>query len=298
MSKLKLVTTSSTSTLHIIQKSDEDPVLAYKRGNEVIKLDKGGSPGNRLLDCSTLYDLLSQYFIKGTKFIISTYNPVLYYLFPGDPTYDAMFNPSTKFIPTLKISELVRGEVDGFSEEGIDQIKSGQTRTIKACDSWYNNPAEEKRAVEAVETTFKDIFGFYKDFADLDIAKEVHDRLGDYSIDISSIISPISVDLIPDTLYTDTINLEDWVYKCGCGIDELKARLDVSFMYSIGGTIYGGSQTIEAFKYSGGNLVSGDAIIKVGKVQLEYIDRVLKIYPTDSEIDEIMFNDACLTIGV
>ena len=297
MSKLKLVTTTSTSTLHIIQREGEDPVLAYKSGNNVIKLDKGGSPDNRLLDCSTLYNLLSRYFIKGTKFIISTYNPVLYYLFPGDPTYDDMFNPSTGFIPTLKVSDLVRGEVDGFSAAGISQIKAGQTRSIKACDSWYNNPAEEEKAVEAVDDLFKDVFGFYKEFSDLDIEKEVHSKLGDYSVDLSGIVSPISVDLVPSTMYTDTLNLEDWVYACGVSGD-LKARLDVYFMYSIRGTIYSGSQTIEAFRYSGGNLVSGDSIVRVGRVQLEYIGRVLKIYPVDSGIDEIIINDACLTIGV
>lgn len=291
MNKLKLVTPESTNHIFITKDSNDDPVLAYKNGDLIIELGKGGSPTSRLLDCSSLYNILSNYFIKGTKFIISTYNPVLYYLFPG--SYDQMFNPSTDFVPTLKVGELVRGEVNGFDPEFIATQES--VRSIKACDSWNNNPEEKNEAEKAVDDQIKIVFGFYKDFEDLDIDKEVNEFIGPYSVDLNT--TPLTVDLISDSLYTDTINLEDWAYESGNSGD-LEAKLDVSFMYSIGDDIYGGSQTIEAFKYSGGNLIITDYIISLENIQLEYIGSVLKIYPINQEIGEVIFNDACLTIGV
>ena len=293
--KLKLVTQGSTESIYIVQREKEDPVLAYKEGNEIILLNKGGAPGSRLLDCKTLYDILSKYFIKGTKFIISTYNPVLYYLFPGDSTYDKMFNPSTNFVPTLKINSLIRGEVNGFDSTEVSKISADQTKSVKACDTWQNNPAEEERAVEAVNERIRLVFGFYKDFTDLDLEKEVREKIGPYSVDLSE--NSMTVDLISGTLYTDTISLEDWAYCSGMS-GNLEAKLDISFMYSIGDNMYGGSQTIEAFKYSDSILVVRDYIINLGNVQLEYIGKVLKIYPVNPDISEVVFNDACLTIGV
>ena len=297
MSKFKLITTTEPtqdSILYIIQEDGEDPVLAYKSGGSVVKLNIGCSFSSRLLDCSTLYTILSKYFIKGTKFIISTYNPVLYYLFPGDQTYDAMFNPSTNYIPTLDVSSLVRDEVDGFSTTGIQAVTQDSIKSIKACDNWSNNPAEEVRALEAVERAVNRVFGIYTNFDELNYEKEVKEKVGSYSADISYI--PMTVSLISETSYTDTINLEDWAYKSGKSGD-IFAKLDVSFMYSKGNSIYGGMQTIEAFRYSNGNLISENFIINLGSVQLEYIERVLKIYSLDPDVNEAVFNDCVLTIG-
>lgn len=298
MSKLKIINTdvpTSDDILYIVN-TGEEPELAYKSGGSEVRLNKGGSPRSRLLSCSGLKEVLSKYFIKGTKFIISTYNPTLCYLFPGDPTYDSQFNPENDFIPTLNISDLVRGEVDGFDKTGFStdpSITQRSVRSMRVCDSWYNSPAESEAAEEAITERVNQIFGYYKEF---DVDKEIDSELGDYGVDVSK--ESIVVNLISGTTYTDTINLEDWIYKSGKGLNSVSGKLDISFMYSIGEEIHGGMQTIKAFQYSGGNVIVDNTIMNLGSIQLEYINHILKIYPLNQDIDEVIINDCTLTIGV
>ena len=84
---------------------------------ELYVLDKGGSPRSGLVKCLDLKGILDTYMFKGTKYIVSTYNPTLYYLFPGMSVNDDLFNTDNNFIPTLPISDIVRLEVDGFNED-------------------------------------------------------------------------------------------------------------------------------------------------------------------------------------
>jgi hypothetical protein len=67
-------------------------------------------------------------------------------------------------------------------------------------------------------------------------------------------------------------------------------------MYSIGGEIYSGMQTIKAFRYEE-SITSDNKIINLPPIQIEYMDNVLKIYPLEEEIDEVVFTDCTLTIG-
>jgi len=300
MSKLVIVKSSPSSQPNIpyITGDETNPILAYKNGRgEVVRLDKGGSPKCELLKCSDLENILGRYFISGTKFILSAYNPVLYYLIPG--TFQDQFTPENDFIPTLKISDLARGEVNGFDDKSIqldDSITQDSVRSIKACDTWNNNPDEAIEAEEAIEREFLKVFGYYVDPESMDIEKEVRKRVGHYSADVtkeSIVINPISA-----TTFTDTINLEDWIYASGKGDSEVKGKADVSFMYSLGGKIYGGMQTLEVFRYSLGNIITIDTLIDLGNIQIEYINKILKIYPINEGIDEIMFNDCTLTIGI
>ena len=225
---------------------------------------------------------------------------------PGS-SYDTQFTPDTNFIPTLKISDLVRDEIDGFKGKFNDQrefeeefsgldISQSDLRAIKACDNWYSNTSLYNSIVPAIDERVKDVFKYYKDFDIENIGEEVQNKNGDYSADVSK--ESIVVSLLSDSSYTDTINLEDWAYKSGKGTSDISGKLDISFMYSIDGKIYGGMQTIKAFKYSSGNVVPKDTIIELGNVQLEYLNYVLKIYPTNSDIDEVVINDCTLTIGI
>jgi PII-like signaling protein len=64
--------------------------------------------------------------------------------------------------------------------------------------------------------------------------------------------------------------------------------------------MYSGMQTIKAFQYEE-NVTSKDVIINLGEscpIQIEYMDHVLKIYPLSEEVDEVIFTDCTLTIGV
>ena len=304
MSKLKLVTIerpSEDNVPFIMTNVDDNPILAYILEYETIIV----YGNNDLVKCSQLERILGKYFIKGTKFIASTYNPTLYYLFPG--AYDEQFTPDTNFIPTLKIPELIRDEVNGFEGE-IDEesqhfiptfdqdssITQDSVKSIKACDSWYNKPEETEAAENAINERIDKLFKYYN--GGIDVEKEVHSNLGGYSADLSSY--PIVVSLLSKTTYTDTINLEDWIIESGKGTNEISGKLDISFQYSIEGKIHGGMQTINAFRYSNGNALVNDCIINLGEVQIEYIRGVLKIYPINVEIDEVIINDCVLTIGI
>jgi len=292
MNKLKLITTENPSQDNVlyIEGGESNPVLTYDSNQTHHVLDKGGSDRVNLLTCSELKNILDRHMFKGTKYIISTYNPTLYYLFPGVTSNDNLFNSDNDFIPTLPISDLVRMEVDGFNEDSV--IKQKDVRCMKACDSWFNDLEKYEEIVEDIDTRVNSIFGYYKEF---EVAKEVKSDVGDYSVDLSG--NPIVVSLISGSTYTDTINLEDWVLGSKKGSNTISGKLDISFMYSIGGEIYSGEQTIKAFQYEE-NIISKNTIITFESVQLEYMDYVLKIYPLSVDVDEVVFTDCTLTIGV
>ena len=177
MSKLKLVTTDIPSKNNIPYIRDgETPVLAYKSDGTTHVLDKGGSPRSGLVKCSDLKGILDSYMFKGTKYIVSTYNPTLYYLFPGMSVNDDLFNTDNNFIPTLPISDVVRLEVDGFNEDS--RITQADIRCMKACDSWLNDLSEYEEIVSKIDSRVESIFGYYKE---CDISKEVGDNKGSYS---------------------------------------------------------------------------------------------------------------------
>ncbi len=247
----------------------------------------------KLTTCESLKKVLDDYMFKGTKYIAGTYNPTLYYLFPGVESNDNLFNTENDFIPTLPISNLVRLEVDGFSLES--SVTSSDLRCMKACDSWFNDLSKYDDIVSDINDRVEDLFGYYKDF---NVEEEVSDGLGRYSADLSQ--EPLVVSLISGTTYTDTINLEDWIIKSKKGSYPISGKLDISYMYSSGGFMYAGMQTIKAFQYEE-NVTSNNVIINQGEgcpVQIEYMDNVLKIYPLYDAVDEVVFTDCTLTIGV
>lgn len=300
--RLKLITTGEPEdvddVLFIIADGSsawegEVPVLAYYSYSEDYRvfyvLNKGGSERVDLVNCSGLKKVLDDYMFKGTKYIVSTYNPTLYYLFPGISNNDALFNTDNNFIPTLPISSLVRPEVDGFNSSSISQE---DIRCMKACDSWYNNLTEYEKIVSALDTRINELFGSYKEF---DITKEVKNQVGSYSADLSK--ESLVVSIISGTTYTDTINLEDWVLESKNGINPISGKLDITYMYSIEGEMYCGGQTIKAFRYEE-NVTSENMILELGPIQIEYMDYILKIYPLSKDVDEVIFTDCTLTIGV
>ena len=284
MKKLKLVTAEQPGRNDVLFIEDE----GYLKYGSVV-LDKGGTEGNELVRCSDLKTTLEKYLFKGTKFIASSYNPTLYYLIPGVQENDALFTSDNNFIPTLPVSDLVRLEVDGFNiGTGITQ---DDTRSIKACDSWFNDLSKYKEIVGKLDKRVNSILSYYRSY---DIDKEVLNEDGNYSADLSE--NSLVVSLISGTTYTDTINLEDWILASKKGTYPISGKLDLSYMYSIGGEIYSGMQTIKAFRYEE-SITSDNKIINLPPIQIEYIDNVLKIYPLEEEIDEVVFTDCTLTIG-
>lgn len=285
--KLKLITTDIPSRNYelFILDSEEGPILAYKIGSTVIKVKEGAI---NLIKCSDLVESLSKYFIQDTKFIISTYNPVLYYLVPKDGSN--LFNPFSKFVPRLDTISLERGEVNGFSES---RFIPGSLDSVKVCDNWYDNIQELETAETSIDNQVKEVFG---NNIDLDYSKEFHNSLGEYSSDL--INSTVTIELVSSLMYTDSLNINESIIKaCNPGDS---AKLDITYMYSKGGRIYSGMQTNQAFKY----LDSGDLLcinwetrLGGGDIQLEFVSGVLKIYPVSSEVDEAIISDCVMTVG-
>ena len=299
---LKLVVggDSSSGILHLEDKNGE-PVIAYNNGSGTVILDEGGSSRSRLVKCSELKQVLSGNMIKGTKFLAGTSNPVLYYLFPGNEENDLLFNSDNDFIPTLPVSELVKSyEVNGF-EESDTRLTQNSVRSMKACDNWFVGSTEYDEKVEMVDDALNNIYKHYQKF---DPDKEAKVGSG-YAAEIIPtrettseryLINSIAVNLISGTTYTDTINLEDWIRKLfnedALGSStEIDGKLDISFMYSIGGNIHCGMQTIKVY-----SVMYSPVIIDLDDIQLEYIGYVLKIYPLKNEVDEVMINDCIFTV--
>lgn len=276
--KLKLITTTPGGNyeLYISRDDSGNPVLAYKIGSDVHTVKCGGLP---LVKCSTLERILSDNFICDTKFIISTYNTSLYYLTP-DPS---LFNPANKFIPTIDTISLDRGEVSGFSSSGI----TGSTKSIKVCDNWYDNIREQEEADKAITERASSIFGDQTNYS-----KASSNNLGEYSVDTYD--SSFVIELVSGTTYTDTVYVKDLIMKVGKS--GVSAKMDISYMYSIGGSIFSGMQSIQAFRYNE-SLIIQDVIMTLGDVQMEYIGGTLRIYPVSVGVDEVVINDCIMTVG-
>ena len=153
------------------------------------------------------------------------------------------------------------------------RITQADIRCMKACDSWLNNLSEYEEIVSKINSRVESIFGYYKE---CDISKEVGDKKGSYSADLSE--ESLVVSLLSETSYTDTINLEDWVLKSKKGTEPISGKLDFSYMYSIGGEIYSGMHTIKAFQYEE-NVTSKNVIIQESQVQIEYMELCFKDLP-------------------
>lgn len=303
MKYLKLVVEEPnypTSNLLYIKNVEGKPVLAYNDDSGTVILDDGGSERSRLVKCSDLKEILSGNMIKGTKFLASISNPVLYYLFPGNKKNDELFTSDNDFIPTLKVSELVKNyEVNGFEESGDENLTQNSVRSMKACDNWFVGSIYYDENVAKIDEALDNIYKHYQKF---DPDKEVKVGSG-YAAEIipnymtsGPLINSIAVSPISGTTYTDTINLEDWIIRLfnKDALDsstDIEGKLDVSFMYSIGGNIRCGMQTIKVC-----SIMSGPVIINLGDVQLEYIGYVLKIYPLKNEVDEVMINDCIFSV--
>ena len=272
-----------------------EPVLAYieSQGSNPIYLDKGGSNVSRLIKCSDLKDILTGNMIKGTKFLASSSNPTLYYLFPGNPDNDALFTSDNNFIPTIRVNELIETyEANGFDDSEADRktLTQNSVRSMKACDNWFVDLDIYEQNIEEIDAALDRIYNHYQDF---DYSKEVQVGSG-YAVEVFE--NSIAVNLTSGTTYTDTINLEDWIWKLfnkdKLGQDsEIHGKLDISFMYSIEGNIHCGMQTIKI-----SSVMSSPVIIELEDVQLEYIGKVLKIYPLKNEVDEVIINDCVFTV--
>ena len=276
--KLKLVTTTSGGNyeLYISRDNSGNPILAYKVGSVVHTVKCGGLP---LVKCSTLERILSDNFICDTKFIISTYNASLYYLTPDS----SLFNPANKFIPTIDTISLDRGEVSGFSTSS----SMGSVRSIKMCDNWYDNIIEQEEAEKAITDKAFSIFGDSIDYSEASPTK-----LGEYSVNTYD--SNLVIELVSGTTYTDTVYVKDWIMKLGKS--GVSAKMDISYMYSIGDSIFSGMQSIQAFRYNE-NLIIQDVMMTLGDVQMEYIGGTLKIYPVSVGVDEVVINDCIMIVG-
>ena len=297
---LKLVTTSVPSVSNVVYISGKQ--LLYKSDNVITALD----PGKNLVKCSDLKNYLDQYLPAGTKFIASTYNPVLNYLLPGYS--DDEFSTDNHFIPTLDTNNLNRGESDSFGS--VPRVKPESLISIKACDNWYNNPDTLQRIVGKngkLNEELRKVYG--SGYADLDYNKELMYSVSNVAPSLQSGVfseignvecgSVVKV-LISSTTYTDTLDLSEWIQvSCFPGVS---GKVDVSVMYSKSGNIYSSDKSLKAFEYKKNSrgvleLIVDDSIIDMPEVQVEYLGGTLRIVPKTSDVDEAIIGDCILTVG-
>ena len=83
-------------------------------------------------------------------------------------------------------------------------------------------------------------------------------------------------------------------------IPNLQAKLDLTYLYSIGNSIYGGDVTINLFSInSKTNEIEklNQIVEKDNNIVIEYINGILKILPKSTSVGEYIINDAIITYG-
>lgn len=112
-----------------------------------------------------------------------------------------------------------------------------------------------------------------------------------YSVDI--INGSVSINLVPSSTYTDTVNISNIIQKCGN--PSLSAMVDVTVKYSKEGKMYvynhifsalGMDKEVRDFETS----IRNDVI-------LEYISGTIKASPINSKVDECIIESCMVTYG-
>lgn len=155
-----------------------------------------------------------------------------------------------------------------ISREDIDQIKSG------------------------VNNIYESIFGEQRGERELKILRSTKSR-----IDIvDEIITIPVIDSKRNSTYTNMIDLTSLLEHSP--IPELQAKMDLTYLYSIKGVIYGGDETLTLFTTdSSGNVTNLNQIIEKDNIVIEYINSILRILPKTDNVDEYIINDAIITYG-
>ena len=282
----------SENILYIDRVTEGYPYLAYKNDNGSITSVIEGDTFDRPIHCSELINILLS-MNPGIAFIASQYVPTLYYVFPNDEfSYTDM---PTSLIPQINPSTYIRDEVDGFTSAGVRTITTEALRSIKICDNWEaigtNIPAIESKITDLLEEVYP---AYDKNVPEPDYEKEIRDSLGPYSVEIDTVSTVIN--MISPTTYTDTIDLGKLVER----IEEagVSGKADISVSYMSKGNFYNPTISIRAFEYlDTGDLYIPSFATKLGDVQLEYFNGILRAIPISEDVNECIISNCTVTYG-
>jgi hypothetical protein len=113
----------------------------------------------------------------------------------------------------------------------------------------------------------------------------------------------VSIDLVEDDVYTNTISLVGIETKISKA--NLSGKIDLTVKYTKEGIISGQDLTFKAFKYTNTEspeLTRDDFISPLGSmsdpdVMVEYVDGVIRVIPESSSVDECVISNCVLTYG-
>lgn len=260
-----------------INGDSEASVLSYKdRLGNLIVLGEGSSRF-RPIHCSELNVKLVKrgYNLVGTRFIRRENDE------SGSLTSELWYDltvPDTS-IPGVNARSVV---LNDYNQEVVIQ------NTMKLCGSDF--PKDE------IQEEYNSIFG------EMNNTNEIQFYSSSMST-VNLINDVVELDLIrPDSdSYASVLNLSDLTYynaKSG-----ISCVLDITIEYSKGGNIYSQDLVIPAFRYNRSEdntpvLDISNYITSInGDVQVEYIDKTLRVNPLHSEIDECIIYKCTATYG-
>ena len=179
---------------------------------------------------------------------------------------------------------------DNYIDDGLPIINTS-TESLGSPDIMITK-SELEQISSGVTNTFNEIFGEQKGERELKINRSTRNQVD--IVENSKTI--IAIDSSSTSIYTNTIDLNDLVNHAI--IPGLTAKVDVTFMYSTDNFIGGGDITFTAFKYNeNSELVKDNLIFDRGKVIIEYINGIVRIFPMSNDINECILSDVVITYG-
>jgi hypothetical protein len=154
------------------------------------------------------------------------------------------------------------------------------------------NRSEFEQISSGVTNTFNEIFGDQKGERELKINRSTKNQID--IVESSKTIIPI--DSSSTSIYTSTLDLNDSIHHAI--LPGLSAKVDVTFMYSTNDFIGGGDVTFSAFKYNEEKeLIKENIVFDKGKVIIEYINGIIRIFPVSNDVNECILSDVVITYG-
>ena len=98
--------------------------------------------------------------------------------------------------------------------------------------------------------------------------------------------------------YTNTVDLNGLIDHVN--IPEISAKIDITYQYSVKDSqiIRSGDLSFKVFNIDEkGNVEKDNRIFDMGEVTVEYINGIIRIFPTSNNINECILSDVIITYG-
>ena len=293
-SKLHIITNSIKNipyVLYLDVNNEDFPFLAYKKEEsswgETFLLTENvieGETYDRPVRCSELFRLLLS-MNPGTKFTLGKYETDLYYQIPYDRFSESSL-PNTLLVTIPSFSG--REEVDVFKDESPGPSLSS-IKYMKVCDSdnWNLYPVVTEEITEMIDNQFNEI-----GIDNLELRS-----FGQYASDIKT--GTRVLELISDTMYTDTLDFNDFQEKVVEHGVSCLAEVSVSYTIRVGNSSKNNKKTFifKPFSYNDSVIVPNIIVGISNEVQAEYLNGVLRVIPKDSRIEECIIDSCTVTYG-